>query len=189
MKGRTEHKESIWLWTIIVYSHLKEWLLLVPAAFCNPEENPRLGWEEGESQCTSFYPSVEIDWAKDKKSICNRNYVEAESAEAELSKAGCYSLQCWGTAVSLLVWALTHMTELSPHLHRQLCHAVWGVEHLSYSDCLMSAQSITVLHGFISLALNFADKNGKMNENIHPFPLWLYNFSPLPLAVPVYLKT
>lgn len=109
MKGRTEHKESIWLWTIIVHSHLKEWLLLVLAAFCNPEDNPRLGWEGGELQCTSFCPFVEIDWAKDKISICNRSYMEAESALAELSKAGCNSLHCWGTAVSLLVWVLTHV--------------------------------------------------------------------------------
>lgn len=44
--------------------------------------------------------------------------MEAEGTEAELSRAGCNSLCYWGTAVSLLVGALTHMTYSGSRLHR-----------------------------------------------------------------------
>lgn len=44
--------------------------------------------------------------------------MEAEGTEAELSRAGCNSLCCGGTAVSLLVGALTRVTYSGSRLPR-----------------------------------------------------------------------
>lgn len=174
MKGRTEHKESIWLWAIILHSPLKEWLLLVPAAFCNPEDNPRLGWEGGELHCTSFCPFVETDWAKTREV-----FVTGATWRQKVQKLSLVGLAVIHFAAGglqfLSWWELLHAWLTRIHVYIDSC-AMQQQTHLSYADCLTSAQSITILHGFISLALNFIDKNGKMNENLHLFSLCFWSF-------------
>jgi len=84
MKGRTECKESILLWTMILHSQKNEWLLLLPAALGNLEGKLRSGG--GEESCTAllFCPFVETCWAKHKQNICNRSHMEAEDTEVVL---------------------------------------------------------------------------------------------------------
>lgn len=185
MKGRTEHKESIWLWAIIVYSLLEEWLLLVPAAFCNPEDNPRLGWEGGESQCTSFCPFVGAHWAKDKKSTCNRGYMEAEGAE--LSSVGLAVIHFTAGELQSLSWCeLLHTWLAQVHIYTDSC-AIQQQTHLSYSDICTEHYSSSWFH-LPCLKVHRQKWKGEW-KRMSFFPSDFYHFNSLPPAVPVYLKT